>query len=49
MTNREEGLSEKICYRVCPDCVANLKDKVFDYYNEALAQGYESEKAEEKR
>ncbi len=38
----EEGLSEKVCYCVCPDCVGTLQDKVFDYYDEALAQGYES-------
>lgn len=44
----EEGQSEKVCYCVCPDCVANLQDKVFDYYDEALAQGYEPVKAEEK-
>jgi len=38
----EEGRSEKVCYCVCPDCVGTLQDKVFDYYDEALAQGYES-------
>lgn len=37
----EEGLSEKVCYCVCPDCISTLQDKVFDYYDEALAQGYE--------
>lgn len=35
----EEG-SEKVCHCVCPDCVAELQDKVFDYYNEVLNQGY---------
>ncbi len=28
---------EKVCYCVCPDCVAKLQDKVFDYYEEAIA------------
>ena len=32
--------SEKVCYCVCPDCVAKLQDKVFDYYDEILNQGY---------
>jgi hypothetical protein len=32
--------SEKVCYCVCPDCVASLQDKVFDYYDEMLNQGY---------
>ncbi|MDQ7095717.1 hypothetical protein REC12_19180 [Desulfosporosinus sp. PR] len=37
----DEGGSEKVCYCVCPDCVATLQDKVFDYYDEILKQGYE--------
>ncbi len=45
----EEGQSEKVCYCVCPDCVGKLQDKVFDYYDEALAKGYEPQKAEEKK
>jgi len=45
----EEGQPEKVCHCVCPDCVAILQDKVFDYYDEALAHGYEPEKADDKK
>lgn len=43
----EEGQPEKVCYCACPDCVGNLQDKVFDYYEEALEQGFQPEKPKE--
>lgn len=44
----DEGTPEKVCYCVCPDCVEKLQDKVFDYYEEVLNQGYTPVKSEKK-